>query len=251
MVLGRMKIASFYKFLDLGPEDELQVLRMSIRKTMRHLGVLGTVILASEGINSTVCGPGEDVDRFLSWLSAELSAELELKVSFSDTPPFRKVDVKVKPEIVTLKMEVDIALGDGTHIGPKDWNDLISDPEVLVLDTRNDYEFKTGTFERALNPGTNKFSELPDFVSANLDPAKHKRVAMFCTGGIRCEKFAPYMRSLGFENVYQLEGGILKYLEEVPTADQLWRGECFVFDTRISVNEALEPGTSVDLSQEE
>ncbi|HEX6280251.1 MAG TPA: rhodanese-like domain-containing protein [Pyrinomonadaceae bacterium] len=249
MTTERVKIASFYKFLDLGPAGELQNLKASVRQTMSDLEILGTVILASEGVNSSVCGGEEAVDRFLAWLSSKLSADLEAKFSFSATVPFRKIDVKVKPEIVTLKKPVDISLGAGTHVKPAEWNELIADPQVVVLDTRNDYEFRTGTFERALNPATRKFSELPDFVKANLDPARHKKVAMFCTGGIRCEKFAPYMKSLGFENVFQLEGGILKYLEEVPAEEQRWRGECFVFDTRISVNEDLEPGTGVDLSQ--
>ncbi|MEQ1765349.1 MAG: rhodanese-like domain-containing protein [Pyrinomonadaceae bacterium] len=244
------KIAAFYKFLDLTDKD-LLALRDDIRNTMKERGIVGTVILAGEGLNSTICGRKGDIDGFVIELSNLLSSDIEPKYSYSDTAPFRKIDVKVKPEIVTLKKDVDIDLGHGTQVSPNEWNEIISDPDVLVLDTRNDYEYKTGTFERAINPGTEKFSELPDYVVENLDPEKHKKVAMFCTGGIRCEKFAPYMRSLGFEKVYQLEGGILKYLEEVPASEQRWRGECYVFDTRVTVDNSLNPGNSSDISQGE
>jgi len=244
------KIAAFYRFVDLREKD-LPILRSDIGQLMKDLGIVGTVILAAEGVNSTVCGREDDLDGFVVELSKLLASELDPKYSYADTPPFKKIDVKVKPEIVTLKKEVNIELGHGTHVRPSDWNEIISDPEVIVLDTRNDYEFKTGTFERAINPGTEKFSELPQYVAENLDPDKHKKIAMFCTGGIRCEKFAPYMRSLGFENVYQLEGGILKYLEEVPAKEMRWRGECYVFDTRVTVDNALNPGNSSDLSQGE
>lgn len=244
------KIAAFYKFVDLRGRN-LPGLRDDVRKEMQDRGIVGTVILAAEGINATICGRADDIDRFVTELSLMLASNISPKYSYSDTPPFRKIDVKIKPEIVTLKKEVDIELGHGTHVSSHEWNEIISDPEVVVLDTRNDYEFKTGTFERAINPGTEKFSELPEYVAENLDPTKHKKVAMFCTGGIRCEKFAPYMRSLGFENVYQLQGGILKYLEEVPASEQRWSGECYVFDTRVTVDNALNPGNSSDLSQGE
>lgn len=250
METGACKIAAFYKFVKLASNSKLQELRVSISSQIRDLGIVGTVILAHEGINSTIAGTPDAIDTFLSWLSEELGTELHPKYSFAKEFPFRKVDVKIKPEIVTLKKEVDISLGAGTHVRPEEWNRIISDPEVFVLDTRNDYEFHTGTFHRAINPETEKFSDLPEYVDKNLDPAKHKKVAMFCTGGIRCEKFAPYMRSLGFENVFQLEGGILKYLEEIPKEDQLWRGDCYVFDTRVSVDNELRPADSVDLSQE-
>jgi UPF0176 protein len=209
------------------------------------------VILASEGINSTICGSGDAVDGFLCWLSETMRVELAPKISHAEHPPFRKVDVKIKPEIVTLKRDVDISLGAGTHVQAEDWNRIISDPDVVVLDTRNDYEFRTGTFHRAINPETEKFSDLPQYVTKNLDPSRDKKIAMFCTGGIRCEKFAPYMRSLGFESVFQLDGGILKYLEEVSVDEQLWRGECYVFDTRVRVDATLKPAGGDDLSQDE
>lgn len=244
------KIAAFYRFVRIA-NDALADLRDTVRSRMADGGIVGTVILAEEGVNSTVCGKESDLDQFVDRLSGLLEVQIEPKYSYASERPFRKIDVKIKPEIVTLKKDVDISLGRGTHVSPADWNRLVADPEVLLLDTRNDYEFKTGTFANAINPATEKFSDLPGYVAENLDPHKHKKVAMFCTGGIRCEKFAPYMRSLGFENVYQLEGGILKYLEEVPVEQQLWNGECYVFDTRVTVDNRLDPGGSDDLSQGE
>jgi UPF0176 protein len=244
----KFKIAAFYRFHTIAPEN-LEVLRTSLRQNMNDLGIVGTVILAEEGINSTICGPETAIDDFLRQVSTSLGVEIKAKFSAASLPPFRKIDVKIKPEIVTLKKDVDVSLGVGTHVSPKDWNDLISDPEVFLLDTRNQYEFHSGTFVNAVNPQTEKFSDLPSYVSANLDPEKHKKIAMFCTGGIRCEKFAPYMRSLGFESVFQLEGGILKYLEEIPVQDQRWVGECYVFDTRVTVDHNLDPGWADDLSQ--
>ena len=215
---------------------------------MRENEVTGTIILADEGFNSGVNGLSENMDRFISSLSAILHSDIEPKYSFHDSKPFRKFEVKIKPEIVTLRRPVDIALGVGTHVDPKDWNEIISRDDVVVLDTRNDYEFKNGTFKNAVNPGTTKFSELPDFVDQKLAPDTHKSVAMFCTGGIRCEKFAPYLRSLGFENVYQLDGGILKYLETVSPEESLWQGECFVFDERRTVDSELKKGVGEDYS---
>lgn len=244
----KFKIAAFYRFHTIAAE-RLASIRDRLRSSMESSDIVGTIILAEEGINSTICGTESAIDTFLEDLSEILRVEITPKFSYSCERPFKKIDVKIKPEIVTLKKKVDIGLGNGTHVSPTDWNDLISDPEVFVLDTRNDYEFKTGTFENAVNPETEKFSDLPAYVSEQLDPEKHKKIAMFCTGGIRCEKFAPYMRSLGFESVFQLEGGILKYLEEVPMQDQRWVGECYVFDTRVTVDNKLDPGSVEDLSQ--
>lgn len=245
----RTKIITFYEFKDMSPLGDLLELRVSVRGLMEEFGIGGTVILATEGYNATVAGDAERVDEFIPRLESLFETRLRYKTSFAATVPFRKVDVKVKPEIVTLKRPVDIELGSGTHVPAERWNELIASDDVFVLDTRNDYEFRTGTFTKAVNPETEKFSELPAYVERNLDPAKHKKVAMFCTGGIRCEKFAPYMRSLGFEEVYQLEGGILKYLEVVPPEQQMWEGECFVFDGRVSVDRGLRKGSAPDLSQ--
>ena len=239
------QIVTFYRFIVL---SELPAKRERLRAAMRELDIKGTIILANEGFNSTISGKPEKLDAFLSRAEEIFGCRIETKSSFHEKMPFRRVDVKIKPEIVTLKQNVDIKKGEGTHVEPEDWNEIIADPETVVLDARNHYEFMNGNFVGAIDPGTSKFSELPDFVENNLDPAKHKRVAMYCTGGIRCEKFAPYLRSKGFENVYQLRGGILKYLETVNANKSLWRGECFVFDDRRTVDSELKKGVEPDHS---
>jgi UPF0176 protein len=243
-----IRIITFYEFRDIA-QDDLAALKIKIRARMHELGIKGTIILAREGFNSTVSGLSDSLEQFISELEEIFDTKLNVKESFHKQWPFRRAEVKVKPEIVTLKKRVEIGLGKGTHVSASKWNEIISDEETVVLDTRNDYEFQTGTFERAINPQTKHFSELPEFVEKNLDPSRHKKVAMFCTGGIRCEKFAPYLKQLGFENVYQLEGGILKYLEETDENDSLWNGECFVFDSRVSVDSELKKGNSLDHSQ--
>lgn len=243
-----VEIIAFYEFKRLGELRPLGETRELVRNAIREVGVRGTVILAEEGYNGMVCGTSDEIAAFIGRMNELLATRLTVKSSFNDEAPFRKIDVKIKPEIVTLKKPVDMSLADGTHVSPEEWNSVISDPETLVLDTRNHYEYETGTFANAIDPGTEKFSDLPEFVEKKLDPKKHKRIAMFCTGGIRCEKFAPYMKGLGFEQVLQLEGGILKYLEEVPQERSLWNGECFVFDERISVGHDLAKGTAPDHS---
>lgn len=244
-----IQIIAFYEFKDLPALGELEELKVGLKDVFHDLGIRGTIILATEGYNGMVCGMREQIAAFIRRAEMILDTKLIYKSSYNTEPPFRKIDVKIKPEIVTLKLPVDISLGVGTHVKPERWNEIISDPDTIVLDTRNDYEYKTGTFRGALNPETEKFSELPKFVAENLDPQKHKRVAMFCTGGIRCEKFAPYMKQLGFEEVFQLEGGILKYLEDTPVEETMWEGECYVFDERITVNANLEKGVITDFSQ--
>lgn len=240
-----IQIITFYEFKFLG---DLPEIREKLRSAMRENSILGTIILAEEGFNSTLSGAPENIKNFIGVLEEIFETRIKYKSSFHAENPFRRIYVKIKPEIVTLKQKVELERGAGTHVSPRKWNEIISDEDVFVLDTRNDYEFQVGTFVGAVNPKTEKFSDLPRFVAENLDPERHKKVAMFCTGGIRCEKFAPYLKQIGFENVYQLEGGILKYLEEIPESDSLWRGECFVFDERVSVNENLGKGTAEDLS---
>ena len=247
---AEFQIITFYEFKDLAPLGGPEKLKGELKEIMAEVGVLGTIVLADEGFNSTICGTRVAVAKFVEAAERKLDTRLNYKSSFHREMPHRKIDVKVRPEIVTLKKKVDISLGKGTHVDAKRWNEIISAEDTFVLDTRNDYEYRNGTFRRAVNPGTSKFSELPEFVENNLDPATHKNLAMFCTGGIRCEKFAPYMRSLGFENVYQLEGGILKYLEETTPVESLWEGECFVFDERRTVDEELRQGTGPDYSLE-
>ena len=244
-----IEIIAFYEFKDLPSVAPLTELRSQLKTAMIASEVRGTIILADEGYNGMICGTTDAVTAFIAAAEQVLDTTLKVKRSSNESPPFRRTDVKIKPEIVTLKRSVDMSLGAGTHVSPDRWNEMISDPETFVLDTRNDYEYETGTFKNAVNPHTTKFSELPDFVAENLDPERHKRVAMFCTGGIRCEKFAPYMKQLGFEEVFQLDGGILKYLETVPAEESMWQGECFVFDERVSVDHQLSKGESDDHSQ--
>ena len=243
------QIITFYEFKRFD-SAVLPGLKASLREAMAANSIKGTIILAEEGFNSTVCGEPDNVTAFVCAAEKILDTTLVYKSSAYEERPFRKIDVKIKPEIVTLKKgAVDISKGAGTHVRPERWNEVISDPAVVIVDTRNDYEYKNGTFKGAINPGTVKFSELPAFVSENLDPNVHHKIAMFCTGGIRCEKFAPYMKQLGFDEVYQLEGGILRYLEQVEPQESLWEGECFVFDDRRTVDEKLQKGTGPDYSQ--
>jgi UPF0176 protein len=248
-VTERVQIIAFYEFKDMAALRPLSDTRELLKDAIRESGVRGTIIIADEGFNGMVCGSDAAVSDFTRLIESTLRTTLRPKSSFHETGPFRKIDVKIKPEIVTLKRPVDISLGSGTHVKPDDWNALISDPTTYVLDTRNHYEYETGSFAGAVDPHTTKFSELPEFVENNLDPERHKRIAMFCTGGIRCEKFAPYMKQLGFDEVYQLEGGILRYLEEVPEEESLWQGECFVFDERVTVDTSLSKGSMPDHSQ--
>lgn len=246
-----LEVITFYEFKIMAEVGNLIEIRGLLRGAMARHSINGTIILAAEGFNSTVSGKPSDVSEFVASAEAILQTTLRYKSSFHERSPFRKIDVKIKPEIVTLKRKVDVASGIGTHVGPDVWNRIITDPQTLVLDTRNDYEYRSGTFKGAINPRTTKFSELPAFVEEELDPSRHQRIAVFCTGGIRCEKFAPYLLEKGFREVYQLEGGILRYLETVDPSDSLWEGECFVFDERVTVDHQLKKGISKDLSQQE
>ncbi len=245
---SQYQVISFFEFKDMKALGGLPETRERVLSALREHGFFGTMIIAEEGFNSTVCGPPTNSEAFVGKLEAILATKLVYKSSFSDEKIFRKQEVKIKPEIVTLRRKVDIENGLETLVKPKDWNEVITRPDVFVLDARNHYEYKSGTFRRAVDPNTEKFSDLPTFVEENLDPAVHKHIAMFCTGGIRCEKFAPYMKGLDFENIYQLEGGILKYLEEVPPEENLFEGECFVFDERRTVDETLAPAYGEDYS---
>lgn len=234
-------VCALYKFVTL---DDYEAIREPLTQVMEDNHVRGTLLLAREGINGTVSGSREGIDALLAWLKSDSRlADLDSKESLHEVPPFKRTKVKLKKEIVTLGVEgIDPKQVVGTYVDPKAWNDLISDPDVLLVDTRNDYEVQVGTFKHAVNPETETFRDFPEYVKQNLDPAKHKKVAMFCTGGIRCEKSTAYMKEQGFDEVYHLKGGILKYLEEVPQEESLWEGECFVFDDRVTVNHQLEKG---------
>jgi len=234
-------VCALYHFVRL---DDFESLREPLLQSMLDNQVGGTLILASEGVNGTIAGRREGVDAVLDWLRSDPRlAALAYKESYDDEIPFYRAKVKLKKEIVTMGVEgIDPNRKVGTHVKPAEWNALISDPGVLLIDTRNRYEVEIGTFANAVDPGTESFREFPAYVKANLDPEKHTKIAMFCTGGIRCEKSTAYLKEQGFEEVYHLEGGILKYLEEVPEEESLWRGECFVFDNRVAVNHQLEKG---------
>lgn len=234
-------VCALYRFVDLVNYEEIQTPLLNI---MNANQVKGTLLLASEGINGTIAGDQEGIDNVLNWLKSNPSLiDLTAKFSFDTENPFYRTKVKLKKEIVTLGVEgIDPNRVVGTYVKPKDWNALISDPEVLLVDTRNDYEISIGTFKNAVDPKTTNFREFPQYVKENLDPKKHKKIAMFCTGGIRCEKSTAYLKEQGFGEVYHLEGGVLKYLEEVPESETMWEGECFVFDNRVSVNHQLEKG---------
>jgi len=239
--MSNIVVCALYRFVSLENFEELQTPLLNIMKTNQ---VKGTLLLACEGINGTIAGEQEGIDNVLNWLTSDPRlANLTVKFSFDTDNPFYRTKVKLKKEIVTMGVEgIDPNRTVGTYVKPKDWNALISDPDVLLVDTRNDYEISIGTFENAVDPKTTNFREFPEYVKENLDPAKHKKVAMFCTGGIRCEKSTAYLKEQGFDEVYHLEGGVLKYLEEVPEEETLWKGECFVFDNRVSVNHQLEKG---------
>jgi UPF0176 protein len=234
-------VAALYKFVRL---DDFEQLREPLLALMLAQNVRGTLLLANEGINGTIAGPRAGIDAVLGWLHEDPRlADLEHKESFHDEHPFLRTKVKLKKEIVTMGVEgIDPNRTVGTYLSPEEWNAVISDPETILIDTRNDYEVEVGTFKGAINPETRTFREFPDYVKDTLDPAKHKKVAMFCTGGIRCEKSTAYLKEQGFEEVYHLKGGILKYLEEMPREDSLWEGECFVFDERVTVDHDLNPG---------
>ena len=239
--MSSIVVAAMYQFIAL---DDHEALREPLLDAMQANDIHGTLLLAKEGINGTVAGSRESIDELLNWLhNPARFPGLSHKESYCDEMPFVRSKVKLKKEIVTMGIEgIDPKEVVGSYVKPEDWNALIEDPEVTLVDTRNDYEIQIGTFKNAVNPKTETFREFPAFVAENLDPMKHKKVAMFCTGGIRCEKSTSYLKSKGFSEVYHLEGGILKYLETVPEEESTWEGECFVFDERVTVDHQLNKG---------
>ena len=240
--ISQVVVSALYHFVRL---DDYRSLRQPLYDFMTKHKIRGTLLLASEGINGTVAGSKKAIDKLHAWLrSDQRLKDLKTKESFDNTMPFYRTRVKLKKEIVTMGIQdIDPNHVVGSYVKPEDWNDLISDPEMILVDTRNDYEVAIGTFRNAINPKTDTFRQFPDYVKSNLDPGKHKKVAMYCTGGIRCEKSTAYLKEQGFEEVYHLQGGILKYLETVAEADSMWEGECFVFDNRVSINHQLEKGS--------
>jgi UPF0176 protein len=239
---GPVVVAALYKFARL---PDFRELRPRLLELCQRHDIKGTLLLAEEGINGTIAGSRAGIGAVLGRLRADPRlADLEYKESFASEPPFLRMKVKLRREIVTMGVpDIDPRFAVGHYVRPEDWNALISDPGVLLIDTRNHYETAIGTFRNAVIPRTHNFREFPGYVARHLDPAKHKKIAMFCTGGIRCEKASSYLLSRGFAEVYHLKGGILKYLETVPRDESLWQGECFVFDQRVAVNHGLEEGT--------
>lgn len=235
-------VSALYHFVRL---DDYRDLRKPLYDFLLKHEIRGTLLLAHEGINGTVAGTHSSINKLHDWLRAdERLKDLRTKESYDTNMPFYRTRVKLKKEIVTMGVsDIDPNRVVGTYVKPEDWNALISDPEVMLVDTRNDYETAIGTFKNAVDPKTETFRQFPDYVKTHMDPARHKKVAMFCTGGIRCEKSTAYLKEQGFEEVYHLQGGILKYLETVPAEESLWHGECFVFDNRVSVNHQLEKGS--------
>lgn len=234
-------VAALYKFVHLHDYKEL---REPLLGFCKNRDIRGTLLLAPEGINGTVAGSRGGIDELMAYLDSDPRfSRLEYKESITKEMPFYRTKVKLKNEIVTMGVAgLDPSRASGIHVKPKDWNTLISDPDVMIIDTRNKYEYQIGTFRNAISPETESFSDFPEYVDKNLKADKQRPVAMFCTGGIRCEKASAYLLEQGFTNVYQLQGGILKYLQEVSPEESLWQGECFVFDNRVAVDKALQPG---------
>tara|TARA_R110002049_G_scaffold72490_6_gene187339 strand:- start:11794 stop:12705 length:912 start_codon:yes stop_codon:yes gene_type:complete len=242
--LDSIVVAALYRFV---PLPDYVDRRQPLQDEMNELGVYGTLLLAPEGVNGTVAGSRQSIDALIASLRQDpLLADLEVKESQCDQMPFKRSRVRLKREIVTMGVDgIDPNDSVGTYVDPEDWNELISDPDVTLIDTRNDYEVAIGTFEGAISPQTHSFREFPKFVEEKLDPNRHKKVAMFCTGGIRCEKSTALLKQRGFDQVFHLRGGILKYLERVPKEESRWNGDCFVFDQRVSVGHGLDVGEHV------
>ena len=234
------RVLAFYKFTPLAQPGEL---RDRLEREGNLLQIKGTILLAEEGVNGTIAGEETALLKFQQTL-VDIFVSLPFKWSELDTanPGFYRFKVRVKPEIVSFGAPQVDAEKTGEHVSPQRWNELLNDPEVVVIDTRNTYEVDIGTFPSAMSPHTTNFREFPAWVGQHLDPNEHKQVAMFCTGGIRCEKASAFLLAQGFENVYQLDGGILRYLENIPASENHWDGECFVFDQRVSVNANLQQG---------
>ena len=235
-------VAALYQFKEVQDPADLQQRLLDLVKT---INLCGTLIVAGEGINGTVAGDRKAIDEIHQFLLDEGFVAMEYKESESVEKPFRKMKIKLKSEIVTLGVEVKPRDLVGHYLNPKEWNDLIARDDVILVDTRNDYEFKAGTFKGALDPQTETFREFPDYVKNQLEQHKDKKIAMFCTGGIRCEKSTSLLLQEGFNEVYHLKGGILKYLEETPADESMWEGECFVFDGRTAVTHGMEEGANI------
>lgn len=235
------KVCALYKFVRL---QNIKKLKLNLYNFLIKNDIYGTILLAEEGINGTISGKNDSIEKLLNYIQSEKRfGKVDYKISHHSENPFYRTKVKIKKEIVTLGIENVSPIKDsGIYVDPKNWNSLIMDKNTILIDTRNDYEIKIGTFKNSINPHTETFREIPTFLDLNLKRFKNKNIAMFCTGGIRCEKSTSYLKQKGFKNVYHLKGGILNYLKNIPKKESLWKGECFVFDNRVSVNHSLEKG---------
>lgn len=237
-------VAALYKFVEI---DDLLSLQSNLYEICEKNNIMGTILIANEGINGTISGKTNEINQTISLLKSDKRfTNIEIKYSSTDKQPFHRMKVRLKKEIVTIGLpEINPNKKVGTYVKPEDWNDLISDPNVIVIDTRNKYETKIGSFQNALDPETSSFREFPDWVKKFKSSKENanKKIAMFCTGGIRCEKASSLMKEEGFEDVYHLQGGILKYLETIDKENSLWNGECFVFDQRVCLTDELEVGS--------
>ncbi|MEI7670087.1 MAG: rhodanese-related sulfurtransferase, partial [Pseudomonadota bacterium] len=237
-------IATFYHFFDFHSFEQMQD---ELKSRMGDLGIKGMLLITSEGINSTISGKRAAIDEFLSYLKNDLAkGEFEHKESLCDVQPFKRARVKIKKETISIGEDLSLAKR-GKYLNSSEWNNLLDDKDTIIIDTRNNYEVHLGTFEGAINPNIRNFKQLPAFMRENLADAKHKKIATFCTGGIRCEKFTSWLLKEGFNDVYHLKGGILKYFEEMPQENSKWNGECYVFDERIAVDHNLAPSKTVSL----
>jgi len=243
--MSQYVVAAFYKFARL---TDYAALRAPLLDACVAHGVIGSILLAHEGINATIAGSRAGIDAVLAFLRADPRlADLQYKESAARAQPFGRMKVRLKKEIVTLGVDgIDPTCVVGEYVPVSQWNSLLVEEDVLVLDTRNIYETALGVFERAIDPRIATFRQFPDYVRRTLDPATHRKVAMYCTGGIRCEKASAFMLDLGFRDVYHLQGGILKYLEDIPAVDSLWRGSCFVFDERVALAQGLAEAPVVE-----
>ena len=238
------KIIALYKFCEISNPRRLQ---MILKKELKNLQILGTIIIGHEGINGTVSGSETNINKALKFLKSDSRfSDLDIKTSFSNKAPFLRLKVKIKKEIVTMGIDnIKPTTQAGKYLSHDQWNSLLNDEDTILIDTRNDYEYSIGTFKNSINPKTSNFKEFPKWVKKQKftqEVKKSKNIAMFCTGGIRCEKASSYMKNEGFKNVYHLKGGILKYLENTDIENSLWQGECFVFDDRVSVKQDLTQG---------
>ena len=237
-------VAALYKFVEI---DDLLSLQSNLYEICEKNNIMGTILIANEGINGTISGKNNEINQTISLLKSDKRfANIEIKYSSTNKQPFHRMKVRLKKEIVTIGLpQINPNKKVGTYVKPEDWNDLISDPNVIVIDTRNKYETKIGSFQNALDPETSSFREFPDWVKKFKSSKENanKKIAMFCTGGIRCEKASSLMKEEGFEDVYHLQGGILKYLETIDKENSLWNGECFVFDQRVCLTDELEVGS--------